>query len=58
VGQEIRVEAHQERADGRHLFHAAEIRDAEGRVLATARGHFVAVDPEQFRRVNGVDRGA
>jgi len=57
VGDEIHVEAHQERAEGRNLFHVGEIRDAAGRVLARARGRFVVVDPEKFRRVNGVNLG-
>ncbi len=48
VDQEIRVEAHQERSEGRQLYHAGEIRDAKGRVLARARGRFVIVDAEKF----------
>jgi len=56
VGEEIQVEAHQERAEGRNFFHVGEIRDAAGRVLARARGRFVVVDPERYRRANGLDR--
>jgi uncharacterized protein (TIGR00369 family) len=58
VDEEIHVEARQERAEGRQLYHSGEIRDAAGRVLARARGRFVAVDPERFRRANGVDLGS
>ncbi len=54
VGEEIHVEAHLERAEGRNLFHVGEIRDGAGRVLARARGRFVAVDPEKYRRRNGL----
>jgi len=54
VGEEIHVEAHQERAEGRNFFHVGEIRDAAGRVLARARGRFVVVDPERYRRANGL----
>jgi uncharacterized protein (TIGR00369 family) len=57
VGEEIHVEAHQERAEGRNLFHVGEIRDGSGRVLARARGRFVVVDPEKFRQRNGVNLG-
>lgn len=54
VDQEIRVEAFQVDRRERNLFLEGEIRDAEGRVLARGRGRFVAVDPEQYRRVTGV----
>jgi uncharacterized protein (TIGR00369 family) len=50
VDQVLHVEAHQERRDGRQLYHVGEIRDAAGRVLARARGRFVVVDPEKFRK--------
>ena len=49
VGQMIHVEAHNERIEGRQLYHAGEIRDAAGRVLARARGRFVVIDPDKFR---------
>ena len=49
VGEMLHVEARQERRDGRQLYHAGEIRDAAGRVLARATGRFVVVDPERFR---------
>jgi len=56
VGEEIRVEAHQERSEGRQLYHAGEIRDGKGRVLARARGRFVVVDAERFAHEAGTRR--
>jgi uncharacterized protein (TIGR00369 family) len=55
VGEELRVEGHQERSEGRQLYYTGEIRDAKGRVLARARGRFVVIDPERLAR--GVLRG-
>ena len=43
VGQEISVEAFEVEAKGRNLFHAGEIRDSAGTVLARGRGRFVAI---------------
>lgn len=43
VDAEIVVEGWQEEAKGRNLFLAAEIRNADGGVLARGRGRFVAV---------------
>jgi uncharacterized protein (TIGR00369 family) len=57
VGQEIRVEARQDRSEGRQLYYAGEIQDAKGRVLARARGRFVVVDAERFARVAGLGPG-
>lgn len=55
VDQEIHVEAfHVERKE-RNLIHQGEIRDVQGRVLARGRGRFVAVDPETYRRVSGIE---
>jgi len=48
IGEEIRVEAINERVDGKHLYHSGEIRDAMGRVLARAKGRFVVVNVERF----------
>jgi len=56
VGEEIRVEAHQERSEGRQLYRAGEIRDGKGRVLARARGRFVVVDAERFAHEAGTRR--
>jgi uncharacterized protein (TIGR00369 family) len=53
VGEELRFEAHQERSEGRQLYHAGEIRDGKGRVLARARGRFVVVDAERFSSARG-----
>ncbi len=48
LGEEIRVEASNERIDGKHLYHSGEIRDSMGRVLARAKGRFVAINRERF----------
>jgi len=49
VEQEILVEAGEVEQKGRNLFHAAEIRDVEGQVLARGRGRFVILNrPEVF----------
>jgi uncharacterized protein (TIGR00369 family) len=55
VGEEIHVEAFQVERKGRNLFHEGEIRDTQGRVLARGRGRFVVADPENFRRVAGLE---
>jgi len=54
VGEKIRVEGWNERVEGRQLYHAGEIRDEKGRVLARAQGRFVAIDPERFRNAMAV----
>ncbi|MGH9774999.1 MAG: PaaI family thioesterase [Candidatus Acidiferrales bacterium] len=46
VGAQIVVEAYEERVEGRNLFHAGEIRDAAGTVLARGRGRFVQARPK------------
>ena len=51
VDREIRVEGWQEDEKGRSRFRVAEIRDAEGNLLARGRGRFVTVDPARFARV-------
>ncbi|HUJ39766.1 MAG TPA: PaaI family thioesterase [Candidatus Acidoferrales bacterium] len=48
LGEEIFVEAVNDRVDGRQLYHSGEIRDSLGRVLARARGRFVAINAERF----------
>ncbi len=48
VDQEIAVEGWQEEEKGRNRFRAAEIRDAQGNVLARGKGRFVVVDPKHF----------
>lgn len=48
VEADIVVEAWQAERVGRFLIHAAEIRDAAGKLLASGRGRFVAVDPEKY----------
>jgi uncharacterized protein (TIGR00369 family) len=41
VEQDLVVEAYEVEKNGRSLFHAAEIRDASGQLLARGRGRFV-----------------
>jgi uncharacterized protein (TIGR00369 family) len=48
IGEEIRVEASNERVEGNQLYHSGEIRDGMGRLLARAKGRFVAVNRERF----------
>jgi len=52
LGEEIFVEAVNDRVDGRQLYHSGEIRDAMGRVLARAKGRFVAINAERFLQSN------
>ena len=46
--EEIVVEGHEERMEGKNLFLAGEIRSASGQVLARGRGRFVIVDPKKY----------
>jgi uncharacterized protein (TIGR00369 family) len=48
VDEEIVVEASHVERNGRQLWHAGEIRNAAGQVLAKGKGRFVAIDPGQF----------
>ena len=52
IGEQLLVEARNERVEGRHLYHSGEIRDSMGRVLARAKGRFVAVNAERFLESN------
>ena len=52
LGEEIFVQAVNDRVDGRQFYHSGEIRDGMGRVLARARGRFVAINPERFVQSN------
>jgi len=52
IGEAIRVEAANERAEGKHLYHSGEIRDGMGHVLARAKGRFVVVNREGFLDLN------
>jgi acyl-coenzyme A thioesterase PaaI-like protein len=51
VDQEILVEGWQEEEKGRNKFRVAEIRDAQGNLLARGTARFVAVDVRHFERV-------
>lgn len=48
IDQEIVVEGWQVEEKGRNRFRAAEIRDAQGNLLARGKGRFVLVDPTHF----------
>ena len=52
IGEEIRVEAANDRVEGKYLYHSGEIRDAMGRVLARAKGRFVVVNRDRFLESN------
>ena len=52
IGEQLRVEAVNERVEGKHLYHSGEIRDSMGRLLARAKGRFVAVNAERFLQSN------
>ena len=58
VGQEIVVEGWEVERRGRNIFRQGEIRDASGAVLASARGHFIAVDPARFRPAGAATESA
>jgi acyl-coenzyme A thioesterase PaaI-like protein len=45
VSEEIIVEGWEVEQKGRNLFHAGEIRNSAGEVLATGSGRFVIVSP-------------
>lgn len=49
VAEEIVVEGWQKERKGRNLFHESEIRNAQGAVLARARGRFVIVNSPAFQ---------
>jgi uncharacterized protein (TIGR00369 family) len=48
VDKRIVVEGWQEEENGRNRFRVAEIRDAQGNLLARGKGRFVIVTPAQF----------
>ncbi len=49
VDKAIVVEGWQEEEQGRNRFRVAEIRDAQGHLLARAKGRFVVVNREHFK---------
>jgi len=51
VDQEITVEGWQEEEKGRNRFRVAEIRDAQGNLLARGKGRFVVVGETHFAKV-------
>ena len=50
VDEDLRVEGHSTRRNGRELYHEGEIRNAAGAVLARGRGRFVIIDPERYNK--------
>ena len=50
VNEEIVVEAFHLERNGRQLWHAGEIRNVAGQVLARGKGRFVVIDPEEYVR--------
>ena len=54
VDEEIVVEAFHLERNGRQLWHACEIRNAAGQVLAKGKGRFVVIDPEKYVRESPV----
>lgn len=53
IDQEIEVEAFETERVGRQLYHRAEIRSLDGKVLARGKGRFVAIYPDRIARKNG-----
>lgn len=49
LGQQLTLAATHLRREGRKLFHAATLTDAEGRLLTEAKGLFITVDPSSLR---------
>jgi uncharacterized protein (TIGR00369 family) len=49
VDEDFQIEAYEVEKNGRSFFHAGEIRNRAGEVLARGRGRFVQVDPARFR---------
>ncbi len=57
LGKPLMAESHEIRVRGRKHTYAAEIRTPEGRVLASSRGIFIAVDPDRlFNKTSGKSR--
>jgi uncharacterized protein (TIGR00369 family) len=54
VDEDLLVEGWEIERNGRNLYHAGEIRDASGVLLARGRGRFVEVDPARYRRSQAV----
>jgi len=52
VDEDLRVEGYSTGRNGRELYHAGEIRNAAGTLLARGRGRFVIIDPERYNRKN------
>jgi uncharacterized protein (TIGR00369 family) len=48
LGKWLIAEGWEEKLEGREHYNLAEIRNAEGEVLARSRGKFIAVDPERM----------
>jgi uncharacterized protein (TIGR00369 family) len=54
VDEDLLVEGWEIERSGRSLYHAGEIRDASGVLLARGRGRFVEVDPARYRSSRAV----
>jgi uncharacterized protein (TIGR00369 family) len=51
--QDLTLTGTHERREGRKLFHSAQLRNAEGALLAQAKGLFIAIDPAMIAsRIN------
>jgi uncharacterized protein (TIGR00369 family) len=48
VDADLLVEGWEVERKGRNLFHAGEIRDASGAILARGQGRFVEIDPSRY----------
>jgi len=50
IETELKLVGRHLRRDGRKLFHTAELRGPDGKVLARAKGFFLVIDPEYINR--------
>jgi uncharacterized protein (TIGR00369 family) len=48
IDQDLRLEAWEVEKKGPSLFHAGEIRNASGALLARGKGRFVEIDPQRY----------
>jgi uncharacterized protein (TIGR00369 family) len=59
VGQDLVVEGFLTGREGRQLYHEAEIRDAQGTLLARGKARFVIIDREEYAKKanSGIESG-